>query len=170
MPASLRFNRTTMADIRLSPIAWVHNTRSATTDDEWGSLVSEIVLDPSLPQESLDGLEAFSHIEIIFHFHLVDEAEVVFGVRHPRDNPDWPKVGIFTQRGRVRPNRLGLSVARLLRREGRSLLVEGLDAVDGTPVLDIKPVMAEFLPREPVRQPEWSHEVMKDYWSKQHGT
>ena len=167
-PTSLGFNRTTMTEIHLSPIAQVHNTRFATTDDNWGSLVSEIILDPSMPEESLDGLDAFSHVEIIYHFHLVAEADIVTGARHPRDNPDWPKVGIFAQRGRVRPNRLGLTVVRLLQREGRSLFVEGLDAVDGTPVLDIKPIMAEFLPREPVRQPEWSHEVMMNYWSSQH--
>jgi tRNA (adenine37-N6)-methyltransferase len=73
-------------------------------------------------------------------------------------------VGIFAQRGRLRPNRLGLSVVRIVRLERRSLFVEDLDAVDGTPVLDIKPVMQEFLPRGPLHQPEWSHEVMKDYW------
>jgi tRNA (Thr-GGU) A37 N-methylase len=55
---------------------------------------------------------------------------------------------------------------RILRREGRSLFVDGLDALDGTPVLDIKPVYAEFLPRGPIRQPDWSHEVMRDYWSE----
>ena len=153
-----------MKAIRLSPIARIHNTRASVTDDHWGSLISEIVLDPSMPEESLDGLEAFSHIEIIYHFHRVSESEIVAGKRRPRDNPAWPEIGIFAQRGRLRPNRLGLTVVRLLRREGRSLFVEGLDAVDGTPVLDVKPVMAEFLPREPVRQPEWSHEVMKDYW------
>jgi tRNA (Thr-GGU) A37 N-methylase len=65
----------------------------------------------------------------------------------------------------VRPNRLGLTVVRILRREGRSLFVEGLDAVDGTPVLDIKPVLQEFLPRGPIRQPDWSHEIMKAYWN-----
>jgi tRNA-Thr(GGU) m(6)t(6)A37 methyltransferase TsaA len=161
----LRFNGETMKEIRVSPVAWVHNVRRTTEDDDWGGLVSEIVLDPSLPGESLDGLEAFSHAEIIFYFHLVEEEEIVPGARHPRDNPDLPKVGIFAQRGRVRPNRLGLTVVRVLRREGRSLFVEGLDAVDGTPVLDIKPVMAEFLPRQPVRQPEWTHELLKDYWN-----
>jgi tRNA (adenine37-N6)-methyltransferase len=154
-----------MNDIHIFPIAWVHNTRLTTEDDDWGGLVSEIVLDPSLPEESLDGLDAFSHAEIIFHFHLVEESEIVPGARHPRENPDWPKVGIFAQRGRLRPNRLGLTVVRILRREGRSLFVEGLDAVDGTPVLDIKPVMGEFLPHGPTHQPEWSHEVMKDYWN-----
>lgn len=81
-----------------------------------------------------------------------------------RENPDWPAVGIFAQRGRLRPNRLGLTVVRILQRKERSLFVEGLDAVDGTPVLDIKPVMAEFLPRGLLRQPDWSHELMKEYW------
>ena len=154
-----------MSEIAVTPVAWVHNLRRTTEDDNWGGLVSEIILDPSLPGESLDGLETFSHAEILFHFHLVEEDEIVFGARRPRDNPAWPKPGIFAQRARLRPNRLGLTTVRILRREGRSLFVAGLDAVDGTPVLDIKPVMAEFLPREPVRQPDWSHEVMADYWN-----
>jgi tRNA (adenine37-N6)-methyltransferase len=152
-------------EIVVRPVAWVRNTRLTTEDDTWGGLVSEIVLDPSLPMESLDGLDEFSHAEIIFCFHLVDGSDIVYGARHPRENPDWPKIGIFAQRGRVRPNRLGLTVVRLLRMEGRSLFVEGLDAVDGTPVLDIKPVMAEFLPSGPIRQPDWSHKLLKDYWT-----
>jgi tRNA-Thr(GGU) m(6)t(6)A37 methyltransferase TsaA len=153
-----------MDEIHLSPIALVCNTRRTTQDDNWGGLVSEIVLDSALPEESLDGLDTFSHAEIIFQFHLVGEKEIETGRRRPRENPDWPEAGIFAQRGRLRPNRLGLTIVRLLRREGRSLFVEGLDAVDGTPVLDIKPVMQEFLPRGPLRQPDWSHEVMKKYW------
>ncbi|MBE3067927.1 MAG: SAM-dependent methyltransferase, partial [Chloroflexi bacterium] len=112
--------------------------------------VSEIVLDPSLPEECLDGLDAFSHAEIIFWFHLVDERDIVYGVRHPRENTGWPKIGIFAQRGRLRLNRLGLTVVRILWREARSLFVEGLDAVDGTPVLDTKPAMEEFLPAGPI--------------------
>jgi tRNA-Thr(GGU) m(6)t(6)A37 methyltransferase TsaA len=153
-----------MPDIHLSPIALVHNARLAPTDDDWGGLVSEIRLDPALPEESLDGLETFSHAEIIYQFHLVTDNEIVTGARRPRENPLWPRVGIFAQRARLRPNRLGLTVVRILRRDGRSLFVEGLDAVEDTPVLDIKPVMQEFLPRGRLRQPEWSHEVMKDYW------
>ena len=84
--------------------------------------------------------------------------------RHPRENMDWPKVGLFAQRNKDRPNHIGSTIVRIIKREGRSLFVQGLDAVDGTPVLDIKPVMVEFLPREAVIQPEWSHELMKDYW------
>ena len=56
-------------------------------------------------------------------------------------------------------------IAMEVGRSGRTLEVEGLDAIDGTPVLDLKPVMQEFLPREPVRQPAWSHELMREYWS-----
>jgi tRNA-Thr(GGU) m(6)t(6)A37 methyltransferase TsaA len=154
-----------MPDNYFSPIAVVHNTRMRPTDDNWGGLVSEIRLDPDMPEESLAGLETFSHAEIIFQFHLVGEKDIVTGARHPRENPDWPEVGIFAQRGRLRPNRLGLTVVRILRREGRSLFVEGLDALDGTPVLDIKPVLQEFLARGPISQPDWSHEIMKAYWN-----
>ena len=158
-----------MDDIRLSPIGVVRNTRREPMDDDWGGLVSEILLDPALPEESLDGLDEFSHAEIIFQFDRVIEKEIVSGARHPRENPEWPEVGIFSQRGRLRPNRLGLTSVRILRRAGRSLFVEGLDALDGTPVLDIKPVMQEFLPRGPLRQPDWSHEVMRTYWGPPKG-
>ena len=85
-------------------------------------------------------------------------------VRHPRGNRDWPEVGIFAQRNKDRPNHLGLTIVNVIKHDGRSLFVKGLDAINGTPVLDIKPVLAEFLPHEPIRQPDWSHELMKDYW------
>jgi tRNA-Thr(GGU) m(6)t(6)A37 methyltransferase TsaA len=117
-----------------------------------------------MPAEVLDGLEGFSHIEVLFFFHNVPATRVVTGARHPRNNPDWPKVGIFAQRGKNRPNRLGASIVRLLGREGRTLHVAGLDAIDGTPVLDIKPVMREFLPQQPVKQPWWVSELMANYW------
>jgi len=153
-----------MPDIHISPIGVVCNERLTPTDNDWGGLVSEIRLDPALPEESLAGLDTFSHAEIIFQFHLVGEEQIVMGARHPRENPQWPGVGIFAQRGRLRPNRLGLTAVRILRRECRSLFVKGLDAINGTPVLDIKPVMQEFLPRGPIHQPDWSHELMQDYW------
>jgi tRNA (Thr-GGU) A37 N-methylase len=67
----------------------------------------------------------------------------------------------------VRPNRLGATVVRILGRSGRVLQVGGLDAIDGTPVLDIKPVMKEFLPREPVTQAAWSSQLMRSYWRRE---
>ena len=154
-----------MPEITVTPIARVHNPRGTLEDDNWGGLVSEIILEPEFPPESLDGIETFSHAEIIFSFHRASQEKVVHGARRPRGNPDFPPVGIFAQRNKDRPNHLGLATARILRREGRSLFVEGLDAVDGTPVLDIKPVMTEYLPRGPLRQPDWTREMLKNYWN-----
>jgi tRNA-Thr(GGU) m(6)t(6)A37 methyltransferase TsaA len=148
----------------LSEIAIVKNIRREIEDDHWGDVSSIIELDPSLPEESLLGVENFSHAEIIYHFHLVPDEKIETGARHPRNNKSLPKVGIFAQRGKNRPNRLGATVVKVMRRDGRQLHVQGLDAIDGTPVLDIKPVMREFLPREDVRQPDWAAELMKNYW------
>ena len=153
-----------MSEITLKPIGYVRNTRLDLEDDNWGSVASEIRLDESLLEESLDGIETFSHAEIIFYFDQVaDEKEIPLS-RHPRGNKDWPKVGIFAQRNKDRPNHLGLTIVKIIGREGRSLFVKGLDAVHGTPVLDIKPIFTEFLPREEIRQSAWSHELMNDYW------
>jgi tRNA (adenine37-N6)-methyltransferase len=152
--------------IILQPVALVHNARLVPEDDNWGEVISTIELLPEYPAESLDGLDAFSHVEILYYFHQVSAAKVESAARHPRNNPAWPKVGIFAQRGKNRPNRVGATIARVLRVEGRTLTVAGLDAIDGTPVLDIKPVMCEFLPQGEVHQPEWVGELMIDYWSK----
>lgn len=154
-----------MAEIVLRPVGWVRGGRSEAEDDNWDSERAAIELDGSwLSAEALMGLESFSHAEVVFQFDRLRESEVVLTARHPRGNPDWPRIGVFAQRGRNRPNRLGVSVCRIVRVDGLRLEVQGLDAIDGTPVLDIKPVMAEFLPRGDVRQPNWSSELMADYW------
>ncbi len=117
--------------------------------------------------EALEGLDRFSHIEVVFVFDQVDEADVNLTARHPRGNTEWPKVGIFAQRARARPNRIGVSVCEIVELDAMALTVRGLDAIDGTPVLDIKPYMMEFAPRTPVRQPAWTHELMRGYWTDQ---
>ena len=150
--------------ITLELIGFVRTSRGDLSDDDWGNVTARIEMVQSLPAESLDGIEAFSHAEVVYYFDRVPDAEVERGARHPRGNTAWPRVGIFAQRGKSRPNRLGVTVVEILGRDGRSLMVAGLDAIDGTPVLDIKPVMAEFLPRTPVRQPAWSIELMRNYW------
>lgn len=150
--------------ISLLPIATVQSPRHAIEDDHWGKVVSTIELLHPYGADALDHLDDFSHAEIVFYFHQVEEEKIETGARHPRNNPDWPVVGIFAQRGKNRPNRIGVTIVKILRREGRSLYVEGLDAIDGTPVLDIKPVMQEFLPRDDIRQPTWATELMQNYW------
>jgi tRNA-Thr(GGU) m(6)t(6)A37 methyltransferase TsaA len=150
-------------DIR--PIGYVRGGRELPRDDDWGSVRAEIELDEAeFSPEALFGLSDFSHLEVVFFFHGVSAGKVEKGARHPRENPDWPLVGIFAQRGRSRPNRLGVCVCGILKVEGLKISVEGLDAIDGTPVLDLKPVMREFLPRGEVKQPDWADELMRSYW------
>jgi tRNA-Thr(GGU) m(6)t(6)A37 methyltransferase TsaA len=153
-------------EIVLSPIAFVRSQEMASREDDWGDIVSEIHLDSNVfSPDALDGLSDFSHIEVLFHFHNLKESSVVKGKRHPRGNAEWPLVGIFAQRGKNRPNRIGATICRLLSVEGLSLKVQGLDAFDGSPVLDIKPVMREFVPdRAAIRQPKWSSELMAKYF------
>lgn len=115
--------------------------------------------------DALVGLADFSHAEIIFLFDQVPDDKIETGARHPRGRTDWPLVGIFAQRGKNRPNRIGLTTCRIVAVDGLTITLHGLDAIDGTPVLDIKPVMQEFLPRGDVRQPPWVGGLMADYWS-----
>ena len=148
----------------LRPVGNVRGGRAEPTDDGWDAVTATIALTPEFGPEALDGLDGFSHVEIVFLFHRVAESTVVAGARHPRGRTDWPKVGIFAQRGKDRPNRLGVTICRLLAVEGSALRVAGLDAIDGTPVLDIKPCMRGFLPRGDVREPDWARELMAGYW------
>ena len=149
----------------LEAVGHVRGGRTEAIDDDWGSSRACIELDGErFTAASLAGLMDFSHAEIIFLFDRVDENEIEYGARDPRGRSDWPLVGIFAQRGRNRPNRLGSCVCRIVAVDGLHLDVEGLDAIDGTPVLDIKPVLTGFLPRGEVREPGWAAEIMKDYW------
>jgi tRNA (adenine37-N6)-methyltransferase len=146
------------------PVGYVEAVRPHAEDDFWGGEEACIRLTAEYTPDSLQGIEDFSHVEVIYLFHEVDIAKIVTGARHPRNNTAWPRVGIFAQRGKNRPNRIGSTICRCLRVEGTQLYVAELDAIDKTPVLDIKPVMAEFLPRAPLRQPRWSQELMSQYW------
>ncbi len=156
-------------DVLLSPIGWVKSSERGPREDFWGEVVSEIALDRDMfSPEALDGLSEFSHVEVLFHLHGVEESSVVSGRRHPRGNVKWPEVGIFAQRAKSRPNRIAATICRLLSVQGLTLTMQGLDALDGSPILDIKPVFAEFLPeRASIQQPEWSHELMMKYFASE---
>lgn len=153
-----------MTDIVMEVVARVHGGRTENVDDQWGSVEAEIVLAADLPESAFAGLDGFSHALVVFHFDLIDPETIVTGARRPRGNPAWPEVGIFAQRGSPRPNRIGVTTVEIVALEGRRLRVRGLDAIDGTPVLDIKPVMRGFEPRGAIREPAWAAEIMKDYW------
>lgn len=152
--------------VTLHPIGHVRGGRAEPRDDGWDAEQAEIHLDPArVGAEATRGLDAFSHVEVVFLFHRVPDGRVETDARHPRGRADWPRVGILAQRGKARPNRLGVSICRLVAVSDDGVLtVAGLDAIDGTPVLDIKPVMRGFLPRGPVREPDWATEIMAAYW------
>ncbi len=154
------------SSFEVTPIGVVLSATDAPLDDVWGGAISRIELDAArFTRESLAGLDGFSHVEIIFVFDRVADSEIEYGGRHPRGRKDWPFAGIFAQRGKNRPNRLGVTVCRLIAVGDLHIDVEALDAIDGTPVLDIKPYMREFGPKGDVRQPAWASELMVGYWN-----
>jgi tRNA (Thr-GGU) A37 N-methylase len=155
---------------QVTPIAYVIGGRPEPTDDYWGGTRSVIRIDGTrFTPDATKGLDEFSHLEIVFRFHLTDPADLNLGARRPRDNPDWPEIGTFGHRNMRRLNWLGISRCRLTKVDGLDLHVEELDAVDGTPVLDIKPWFTQFGPRGAIRQPPWTTEMLRDYFaSAQH--
>lgn len=153
------------ATIEMRPIGFVRGGREHATKDGWGDNRSRLELDPDrFTTDALCGLEDVSHIEVVFYFHIDADEPTETGARHPRGRLDWPRVGIFAQHGRMRPNRIGASICRVLGLDGTAVDVEGLDAVDGTPLLDIKPVWSGYLPRGELREPAWAREIMTRYW------
>ena len=154
-----------MLTFSMQPIGVIRSPRLEPIDDDWGPVVSRIELDTErFTADSLRGIDQFSHIEVVYLFDRVDQDSFEHAARRPRNNPDWPAVGVFAQRNKRRPNRIGVSTCELLEVAGTALTVRALDAIDGTPVLDIKPYMIEFAPRGETRQPSWSHDLMRGYW------
>jgi tRNA-Thr(GGU) m(6)t(6)A37 methyltransferase TsaA len=151
--------------IEMVPIGMVRGGRVEALDDAWGEIEADIVLDPAVVQpESTAGLGEYSHVVVLFHMDKVPATKVETGARHPRERADWPKSGIFAQPARSRPNRIGVTAVELLSVDGLRLRVRGLDAIDGSPVLDIKPYISGFAPRGVIREPGWVKELMVSYW------
>ncbi len=149
-----------------SAVGWVVSTRSEVVDDRWDQETVSVQLDPDrFSPEALAGLDSFSHVEVIFFMDQVPREKIETKARHPRNELSWPKVGIFAQRGKNRPNQIGTCICRILSVEGLQVHLQGLDAVNGTPVLDLKPWVKEFGPRGEISQPSWMTELMKTYWS-----
>lgn len=119
----------------------------------WGQVVSDIVINGSLA-EMLDGLEEYSHVTVLFWMHQVDTRELPTK-RHPMLRQDWPLVGLLAWRSSHRPNPIGMTPVRLLQRQGNILRVKGLDAIDGTPVIDIKPYIPRYYSVADAKVPQW---------------
>lgn len=149
--------------LELRPIGVVVGGRVEPTDDHWTE-TAIIRLDPSYPAEVVQGLEEFSHLVVVWHFHRASPDDVALHARSPRNNPEWPPTGTFVHRNHRRPNQLAQSFPRLLKVEGLDLHVADLDAIDGTPVFDLAPYFSAMGPRGEIRQPAWPSEMLKDYW------
>lgn len=144
-------------------IGVVYNDVKEPTDEGWGRVVSEIVLDETFT-DGLEGIEQFSHLLILFWMHRAAEAEPVRMRRRPQGRADMPEVGLFAQRARHRPNPIGVTAVRLVRRDKNRLFVEGLDAINGTPILDVKPYVPAYDTVEAARVPEWVTRLMERYF------
>jgi len=153
--------------IVLHPIGVVRSSITEPADDCWGQLVSTVELDSEqFSPECTRGLDQYSHVEIIFFLDRIPIDKIETGSRHPRDRQDWPKMGIFAHRAKNRPNRIGITTCQLESVDGLTIRVRELDAVDGTPVLDVKPYFQGFAPRGEIREPAWSIELMSCYFRK----
>jgi tRNA-Thr(GGU) m(6)t(6)A37 methyltransferase TsaA len=152
-----------MHEVTLQIIATVKNGRTSAADADWGAVESAIEMKPEFAA-GLEGLDGFSHALILFYMHLDPDREPPALVRRPRGRADMPLLGVFAQRGRMRPNPVGITAVEIVRVEPGRLIVRGLDAVDGTPVLDLKPYAPPFDCIEHASVPEWFTRLMRGYF------
>jgi tRNA (Thr-GGU) A37 N-methylase len=146
-------------------IATVIGGHARVQDDYQGGARSIIRLHDEYPLETLQGIEEFSHLTVTWRFHLARPEDVQLHARSPRGDARWPATGTFVHRNHRRPNQLAISYPHLLDVAGRDLLVTDLDAVDGTPVIDLAPYFEQMGPRGTVRQPAWPGEMLDPaYW------
>ena len=149
-----------MGEIKLKPIGVVHNEIKQTGYRDCKDMVSEIEIDGKWAG-LLDGIEEFSHIIVLFWMHAVSPDSPPPVKVHPRGRADLPLVGLFATRAPQRPNPIGITIVKLLKRCGTTLTVQGLDAIDGTPVIDIKSYMIPRIARNEIRMPEWVAKLQK---------
>ena len=147
----------------LEPIGIVRSPVAEPVDAGWGDVVSEIHLREDLAP-GLVGLADFSHVLVVFWMHAAAFDAATDVVRRPRGRADFPQTGIFAQRARHRPNPIGVSAARLERITGAVVTVRGLDAIDGTPVLDLKPYVPELDHVPGARVPGWIERLLRGYY------
>jgi tRNA-Thr(GGU) m(6)t(6)A37 methyltransferase TsaA len=132
-------------------------------DENWGSVISDIHIEEKYAG-GLRGIDSFSHIIVVFEMHRSTWSPDSDLVRRPQGRSDMPLTGIFAQRAKHRPNPIGITTVKLLAVQENILTVQGLDAIDETPVLDIKPYFPQFDLASGLRYPEWVDRLMKNYF------
>ena len=151
-----------MSDIILNPIGYVHNQVDEKKDIAWGNDISTIILDEDF-HGGLTGLSDFSHAIILCYLDKAKFIPEKHLLRRPRNRADMPLLGIFSQRTKDHPNQIGITSVEILSVSESSITVKGLDAINGTPVLDIKPYFPVFDKRE-AQTPDWVDILMEQYF------
>ena len=149
--------------IEFESIGTVNNNVTDKKDIGWGENVSRIVINPEL-KGGLMGLSEFSHIIVVYYLHEAKFNMEKHLTRRPRDREDMPLSGIFSQRAKDRPNPIGITSVKLVSVDANVITVKGLDAVDGTPVLDIKPYFPVYDSKSNAEIPEWVDRLMDNYF------
>jgi tRNA-Thr(GGU) m(6)t(6)A37 methyltransferase TsaA len=147
--------------ISLMVIGKVHNSVRKLKREGWESVVSEVIIDKKF-EEALEGVEDYSHLLILFWLSRVRKAERRMKKIHPKSRQDLPLVGIFATRTQYRPNPIGLTLVKILARRKNVLKVRGLDALNGTPVIDIKPISPRLEFPKKARVPDWYSQLWKN--------
>ncbi len=147
--------------IELEPIGYVRSPEKHSRNGSFEHVAAEIVLKPELA-EAVEGLDEFSHLEVIYFMHIPDGRTGWKSKVHPRGHKELPSVGLFATRSPHRPNRIGLTLCELLAIDGSLLRVRGLDALDGSPVLDIKgPSRTQYSGGLQMRFPHWTETLAR---------
>jgi tRNA-Thr(GGU) m(6)t(6)A37 methyltransferase TsaA len=150
--------------MKFTPIGVVRNSVGEMSPGNWAQAESRIEINPDLAP-GLQGLADFSHVVVVFHLDRIpafDKEKQL--LRNPRGMEHLPPVGVFAQRTKFRPNPIGVTPAKLIAIEGNVLRVTGLDAMDGTPVLDVKPYIPEFDSVQQSTQADWVPDMLKGYF------
>jgi len=145
------------------PIAFVSSTVTERTDENWGDVISRIILKPEFIG-GLSGLADFSHAIIVTHLHQAKFISEKHLCRRPQGRDDMPEVGIFSQRVKNRPIPIGVTAVSIIDVKDEYLEVRGLDAIDATPVLDIKPYFPQYDRIDKPTVPGWVNKLMKNYF------
>lgn len=149
--------------IQFQPIGIIKSPVTKMSQGNWGQVQSEIHLNDPYPK-GLKGLEEFSHIIVVFYMDRAAFMPSEHLLRRPRAQANQPEIGVFAQRTKYRPNPIGITAVKLLRINHNVLTVLALDALDDTPVLDLKPYLPVFDKVEDAKLPVWVAEFEKGYF------
>jgi tRNA-Thr(GGU) m(6)t(6)A37 methyltransferase TsaA len=152
-----------MIELQLKPVGFISSPVTEQTDENWGGVISRICLQPEYIG-ALSGLEDFSHAMIITYLHQAKYEKEKHLQRRPRGLESMPKVGIFSQRAKDRPNAIGVTTVKIITVGSDFIEVQGLDAINGTPVLDVKPYYPQYDKIDSPKTPEWVGRLMEKYF------